>query len=75
MQIVLEFMDKGMKGMLTGDLSVYAIKQILMSIEKFLPKIERVQKEIENVLEFLNRNEVGLTSANEFFENNFMINR
>jgi len=75
MQIVLEFMDKGMKGMLTGDLSVYAIKQILMSIEKFLPKIEKIQKEIENVLEFLNRNEVGLTSANEFFENNFMINR
>ena len=75
MQIVLEFMDKGMKGMLTGDLSAYAIKQILMSIEKFLPKIERVQKEIENVLEFINRNEAGLTSANEFFENNFMINR
>lgn len=26
MQIVLEFMDKGMKGMLSGDLSTFAIK-------------------------------------------------
>ena len=28
MQIVLEFMDKGMKGLLSGDLSTFAIKQI-----------------------------------------------
>ena len=27
-QIILEFMDKGMKGLLTGDLSAYAVKQI-----------------------------------------------
>ena len=28
MQILLEFMDKGMKGMVSGDLSTFAIKQI-----------------------------------------------
>ena len=35
MQVVLEFMDKGMKGLLTGDLSVYIIQQIQTSIEHF----------------------------------------
>lgn len=35
LQVTLEFMDKGMKGLLTGDLSVYVIQQIQTSIEKF----------------------------------------
>jgi hypothetical protein len=30
-------MDKGMKGLLTGDLSTFAIKQIQLSIENHLP--------------------------------------
>ena len=28
LQVVIEFMDKGMKGLLTGDLSVYIVQQI-----------------------------------------------
>lgn len=35
LQIVLEFMDKGVKGLLTGDLSVYLIKKIQENIEAF----------------------------------------
>lgn len=35
LQVVLEFMDKGMKGLLTGDLSVYIVQQIQTSIDKF----------------------------------------
>jgi hypothetical protein len=35
LQVVLEFMDKGMKGLLTGDLSVYIVQQIHTSIDKF----------------------------------------
>lgn len=44
MQIVLEFMDKGMKGMLTGDLSSFAVKTIQTTIEKQLPRMEELQK-------------------------------
>ena len=32
MQIILEFMDKGMKGLLTGDLSAFAIRKMETSI-------------------------------------------
>ena len=37
MQITLEFMDKGMKGMLSGDLSTFAVKQVEQVIEGALP--------------------------------------
>lgn len=47
LQIVLEFMDKGMKGLLSGDLSSLAIKEIQKIIEKGLPKMEVIQKKIE----------------------------
>lgn len=49
MQVILEFMDKGMKGMLSGDMSVYAIQQIQVIIEKQLPKMEYIQKELEKL--------------------------
>ena len=49
MQIVLEFMDKGMKGMLTGDLSPFAVKTIQTTIEKQLPRMEALQREIEKL--------------------------
>lgn len=35
LQTVLEFMDKGVKGLVTGDLSVFIIQKIQVSIEKF----------------------------------------
>ena len=35
LQVVLELMDKGLKGLLTGDLSVYIVQQIHTSIDKF----------------------------------------
>lgn len=49
-QIVLEFMDKGMKGLLSGDLSSLAIKEIQKIIERGLPKMESIQKKIESHL-------------------------
>lgn len=39
-----------MKGFLTGDMSAFAIKQIQISIEKQLPKMEEIEKEIEMIL-------------------------
>ena len=35
LQVVLEFIDKGVKGLLTGDMSVFLVQQIQTSIEKF----------------------------------------
>ncbi len=46
-QIVLEFMDKGMKGLLTGDFSVFALKVIQQSIEKYHPQLQTLQKEFD----------------------------
>jgi hypothetical protein len=51
LQVVLEFMDKGMKGLLTGDLSVYIIQQIQTSIEHFQRNLEDTQHEIEELLQ------------------------
>lgn len=51
LQIVLEFMDKGMKGLLTGDLSVYIVQQIQTSIEKYQISFDDASKQIEEILE------------------------
>ena len=42
-------MDKGMKGMLTGDLSSFAVKTIQTTIEKQLPRMEELQMQIEQL--------------------------
>ena len=44
LQVVLEFMDKGMKGLLTGDLSVYIVQQIHTSIDKFQMQFDENSK-------------------------------
>lgn len=44
LQVVLEFMDKGMKGLLTGDLSVYIVQQIQTSIDKFQMQFDENSK-------------------------------
>ena len=44
-------MDKGMKGLLSGDLSSLAIKEIQRIIEKGLPQMEKVQSKISRHLE------------------------
>lgn len=72
MQIVLEFMDKGMKGLLTGDLSTFSIKTILSSIEKFMPRMEATYKEIEKVLEFIDK-ENNDADVSSFLQRNFAI--
>ena len=40
-----------MKGLLTGDLSTYALHAIESTIKKNMPKLENIQKEIETCLE------------------------
>jgi hypothetical protein len=42
MQIILEFMDKGMKGLLTGDLSVFAIGKMELAIHAFRPQMQEL---------------------------------
>ena len=44
-------MDKGMKGLLTGDLSVYIVQQIQTSIEKHQVNFDEASKQIEELLE------------------------
>jgi hypothetical protein len=59
MQIILEFMDKGMKGLLTGDLSAFAIQKMETSIQTFMPEMEELQKkiaEIQDLSEFYSQN-------------------
>lgn len=51
MQTVLEFMDKGVKGLLTGDLSVYIIQQIKLSIDKYMKEFEEISNQIKDLLE------------------------
>lgn len=44
-------MDKGIKGLLTGDLSVYIVQQIQISIEKYMKRFNEISAEIEELLE------------------------
>ena len=51
MQIVIEFLDKGMKGLLSGDMSPMAMKQIQIVIEKHLPKLQKVQLKLDQAID------------------------
>ena len=44
-------MDKGMKGLLTGDLSVYIVQQIQTSIEKYQANFDETSRDIEELLD------------------------
>jgi hypothetical protein len=57
-------MDKGMKGLLTGDLSVYIIQQLHTSIEKFQSDLLTTSKQIENILD-------KKSSIDAFYNENF----
>jgi DNA-directed RNA polymerase len=48
-QILLEFMDKGMKGLLSGDLSALAVREIQKQIEAHLPKLLDLEGELASV--------------------------
>lgn len=49
--VVMEFMDKGIKGLLTGDLSIYMLQSIETILEKHLNKLIMVSTEFEGLLE------------------------
>lgn len=36
----MEFMDKGIKGLLTGDLSIFVVKKIGSVLDKYSPKLK-----------------------------------
>ena len=59
-------MDKGVKGLLTGDLSVYIIQQIQTSIEKYQSQLNEISIKIE---EHLEKKEI----INEFYDKNFSL--
>jgi hypothetical protein len=48
--VVMEFMDKGIKGLLTGDLSIYMIQSIESTLEKFNSKLLITTTELEELL-------------------------
>ena len=51
LQVVLEFMDKGVKGLLTGDLSVPLIQEMQIKIQGFQEKFERLSNEINTIIQ------------------------
>lgn len=48
--VVMEFMDKGIKGLLTGDLTIYMLQKIESTLEKFSNKLVIVSSELESLL-------------------------
>ena len=50
MQTVLEFMDKGMKGLLTGDLTVPLLMDIQKSIEKYQRKFDALTTKMNDLV-------------------------
>lgn len=44
-------MDKGIKGLLTGDLSVYVIQQIQNSIDKHKNQLEEISTQLDDLLD------------------------
>ena len=49
LQVVLEFMDKGMKGMLTGDMSVPLLMEIEKSIDRYELKFNKLQSKMKGI--------------------------
>ena len=49
--VVMEFMDKGIKGLLTGDLSIYTLQSIQSALEKYHSKLVMSSEELEALLE------------------------
>jgi hypothetical protein len=47
--IVWEFLDRGMKGFLTGDLSYHLIKNAKSIIEKFMIELQNIEKEFQKI--------------------------
>jgi len=50
MQTVLEFMDKGMKGLLTGDLTVSMLMEIQGSIERYQRKFDALSGKMNDLV-------------------------
>jgi hypothetical protein len=50
MQTVLEFTDKGMKGLLTGDLTVSLLMDIQKSIEKYQRKFDTLSLKMNDLV-------------------------
>lgn len=50
MQTVLEFMDKGMKGLLTGDLTQAMLVDIQRSIEKYQLKFNALSSKLNDLV-------------------------
>lgn len=66
LQITIEFMDKSLKGLLTGDLSILALRQIQLAIENHLKAMSDIQLKIEESLK---------DEAQNFFNENFRIKK
>lgn len=60
-------MDKGIKGLLSGDISVYILKQIESSLDKYKPDLDMYSQQIQELLE-------KQQSLETFYSENFSTN-
>jgi len=59
-------MDKGVKGLLTGDVSIFLIQQIRVSIEKFQQRFQEISDEIANLMD-------KDKTLDQFYDENFQV--
>lgn len=64
--MIIEFTDKGIKGLLSGDLTWDLLQQVQISIEKSIAELEKVQ---ETIGDLFDRKE----AYEEFLHNNFRV--
>jgi len=48
--VVMEFMDKGIKGLLMGDMSIYMLQSIEATLDKYLVKLNMASDELEHLI-------------------------
>lgn len=51
LQVVLEFMDKGVKGLLSGDMSAFLLLEIQQSIEKYNRNFSKLTAKMNDLID------------------------
>lgn len=51
LQVVLEFMDKGVKGLLSGDLSPFLLIRMQHAFDKYYKKLDKVATKMNEIQE------------------------
>lgn len=48
--MILEFMDKGVKGLLSGDMSPYLLTEMQRAFEKYYRKLDKVSTKMNDII-------------------------